>query len=319
MIPLIHEQKKSTPLIEIIVGTSMRIFATTSKSPVIWNGETYMPEPTIEIDLPKQSGALGEEECPIRLPMVNNLHPGIAVLAQMLAQPRSAPPISVKVTNLIESGPDNVIPVYLYDGVLIRSVANPRKQEGFVEAVITPEFLHQLEDATLGHRADPSCNHVFGGAGCWHPDVNTFFSTPDVGFQTRVRKLHVLATVFPSEAGARQVTLSIDPSYHPAPASSLALTQRPEGWWKRAFLEKDGLRIQVSDWRWNTTIGTGTNIFILNRIPPADWCVPDTQLILHPGCSRSPEACAQRANSTFFGGYGYGIPAYNPTIETDDR
>lgn len=315
---LVQESKKSTPLIEITVGTSLRVCATTSKSPVQWGGETWLPEPAIDVDLPKQSGTLGEEECLIKLPAVNNLHPGVALVAQMFSRPRAAPPATVRVINLLETGPEDVTVVYLYDGVVTKSVANPLRQEGFVELSVSPEFLHQLEDATLGHRADASCNHVFGGAGCWHPDVDTFFTAGDVGLATRVRKLHVLGTVFPSEAGARQVTLSIDPAQHPY-ASNTAITARPEGWWKRGFLEKDGLRIQISDWRWNTTLSTGTNVFILNRIPPEDWCSPDTPLILHPGCQRTPAACAQRLNSTLFGGYGHGIPAYNPTIETSDR
>lgn len=313
--PFVHEFKKSTPLIEILYGTSIAVYITTSRSPVQWAGRTWLPEPTVSVDLPKQSGGLTEESCKISLPRENNLHPGVATIANLLASPRCSLPIRVRVINLIESGPEDLNPVYLYEGVDDRTIRNPDGQEGFVDLMVVPDFRYQLEDITLGMRADPTCGHVYGGVGCWHPDVDKFMVPGDYGLPAKVHKINVTLSINPTYS-SRQVQVFVDPSLHPG-ATYLQITQRPKNWWKRAFLEKDGLRISIADWRWNNTLNTGTDIFILNRIPPENWHL--AKAVLHPGCTRTAEACAERLNTGTFGGYGHGIPAYNPVLEISDN
>ena len=314
LIPFVHEFKKSTPLIEINYGTSLTAYITTSRSPVVWDGKVWLPEPAISVDLPKQSGTLAEESCTIDLPRENNLHPGVATIAELLSSPRSCPPIRVRIINLIESGPEDVTPVYLYEGVDDRTVRNPDGQEGIVKLTIIPDYRYQIGDISLGMRADPTCGHVYGGLGCWHPDVDKFMVPGDYGLPAKVHKINVTLSVNPIYSG-RQVQVFVDPSLHPG-ATYLQITQRPKNWWKRAFLERDGLRISIADWRWNNTLNTGTDIFILNRIPPADWHLG--KAVLHPGCTRTAAACAERLNTGTFGGYGNGIPAYNPVLEIGD-
>lgn len=316
MIPLIKEFKKSTPLIEILCGTAISVYITTGKNPVNWDGKVWFPEPAIKVELPKQSGTLSQDPCEVTLPRLNSQHPGVMTLAALLSSPRTIPTMTIRVINLIESSTEELLPVYLYEGVANASFRNAQKQQGTVKMSFLPEHLLLLEQSTLGRRADASCDFVYGGLGCF-VDVQTFFEATSYWptQDRKIRKAHVTATVFNIQS-KRELTVFLDPVFHPG-ADQRTLTQQPKGWWVRGFFEKDGLRIGISDWKFNDTAGVGTNIFILNRIPPADW--NGAQLVLHPGCQRTPQACADRNNSERFGGLGYGIPAYNPIMETDDR
>ncbi len=309
MIPLIREQKHSTPLVEIYMG-SLSVFVTTSKSPVEWGGNRYLPEPALDVDLPKQSGALAEEVCTVTLPR-SSLHAGVAAVAEVFGTPRSAPPTRVRVIELLQSAAEETTPVFLYDGIVDRSTRNPENVAGIVKLEIQPEWRLQLGDITLGRRADATCDHVWGGLGCG-VDTDIFWSLADAANQLAVRKVNVTCMPHP-EAAARQVDLFINPTLHPG-GTQAAITRHPVGWWKGGFLEKDGLRIAIADWKWNTLTNHGTSTFVLNRIPPKSW--DGAEMVLHPGCSRTPEACTQRQGNTLaFGGLGWGIPAYNPTID----
>lgn len=313
MIPFIKEVKKSTLLVELHCGTALSAYATTAKSRVIWDGKVWTPEPTINVELPEQTASVSSEACKIKLPLVGNQHPLVLSIARVLSVPRTSPPVRCRVINLIESDVDHMTPVYLYNGVLDRSTRNPQGQSGFVELNIVPEFMAQLAEATLGMRADPSCGWSFGGPGCWHPDTDKFLTPADYPIGG-VRKVNVICTIDP-DLSSRKVTLGVDTAKHPG-ADSRVLISRPAGWWVRGYLEKDGLRISIADWRY-WLAGVGEHTWILNRIPPEDW--QGASMVLHPGCPRTPLACSQRNNSINFGGMGYGIPAYNPVLETDDR
>lgn len=314
MFALTKEAKKSSILVEIRCGTALTAYATTSKSRVIWEGKVWTPEPTIHIDLPEQAASVTSETCKVRLPLVGSQHPGVLSIARVLSVPRTSPPVSCRIINLIESDVDHVTPVYLYNGVLDKSTRNPQGQSGFVELDIVPEFMMQLAEATLGMRADPSCGWSYGGPGCWHPDTDKFLTPADYAAPLLVRKINVVCTVDP-QLSSRKVTLAVDTVLHPGATNSV-ITSRPHEWWKRGFLAKDGLRISIADWRY-FILGGGVHTFILNRIPPESW--QGASVVLHPGCPRTPAACAERNNSENYGGIGYGIPAYNPVLERDDR
>jgi hypothetical protein len=321
MIPLIKEYKKSTPLISIKCGTAINIYITTSKTPITSDGVTWLSDPTLDVELPKQSGFLEQEPCIVTLSR-NSLIPAVRALAELLSQPRAAPPMSVGIANLLESAPEDTQRVNLYEGIGFKLSRNPEGQKGKLKIYFLPEFLLYMAESTLGRRVDASCDHVYGGLGCY-VDITQYFD-PASYYPNQLKKIKrakVTCSVF-SVHTARQLTLTLDPSFHtgyvgPFGQFQKTLTLQPKGWWVRGFLEKDGLRISIVDWRYNDTANIGTDIFILSQVPPLDW--NGAQLTLIPGCQRTKEACADRNNSEQFGALGYGIPAYNPTTETDDR
>jgi hypothetical protein len=318
MIPLSRDQKSSTPLIEIYCGTSLSIFVTSSKSPVSAADRDgyvrdFLPEPAIRVNLPKQTGGLTEDPCEVTIPYINSQHIGLLTLGDMLKMPRAVPPVEIRISTIIQSAAGEAIRVFLYEGVLDKDIRNPRKAQGIIEMHFLPEYLLGLEDATIGRRADAVCDAVFGKTMCW-VDTTQFFSAAS-GQRDLVRKAHVICTLS-GPASDRLALLDLDPLQHPGYPTSV-LTDHSEGWWVKGFLEKDGLRILIADWRWNPTTSTGTDQFILSRIPPVSW--DGASMILHPGCQRTPGACLKRqGNYEFFAGLGYGIPAYNPTLEYGD-
>jgi hypothetical protein len=311
---LLHEHKTSAILLEFAFG-STRIRATTGQSRVTWNGGVYLPDPKILISLPPQSGALDQDFCETTLAK-DSVHPGIAALFSELSEPRAAANLEVTIVNLVSSTPENTTVEYLYNGVMEKSTRNPSGKLNRMKLSFMPEFLSKLEETSLGYRCDMTCSHIWGSTGCGI-DITRFFdgSSYYPAQSAKVRRASVQCTLL-SPHSLRTVSLVLDPVAHPG-ASQFTITHQPIGWWVRGWLEKDGLRIMIADWRFDTLTGFGTNIFTLSRIPPTSWQGAVVSLV--PGCTRTSEACAQRGNSVNFGGFGVGIPAYNPTTEESDE
>ena len=311
---LLREVKESFPLFEIDFGETT-IYVTTSKSPIHWNGHEYWPEPALNAKLPKQSGGLSEEPLVVTVPTQRPLHPPLQAIAMQLSLPRSAPHMEIRIINLLKAGEDEFTPVFVYEGILDRVKRNPEGKKNVVELEFQTELRYQLSDISLGMRADPECGHIYGRNGCF-VDNSQFFSAGDYfpNQFKKIRRAWVTASFFLPNNG-RQVTLSPDAAMHPGMPLQ-TLTAQPRTWWIRSYLEKNTVRIPIQEWFWNDTIGQGTNIFVLNRIPPADW--HNSRLLLVHGCPQTSDACAERNNTINFGAYGFGIPAYNPTLDVAD-
>ena len=310
---LLHEHKSSTILVEILFGSS-KILATTGQNRVVWNGGVFLPDPRISIDLPEQSGALDQDFCEITI-LEDSVHPGVASLFQELSEPRAAPPCEISIFNLVTSTQEDTLVEYLYNGVLEKSTRNPSGKLGKMKLSFMPEYLSKLEESSLGRRCDVTCDHIWGSTGCGI-DITRFFDSLSYypAHSAKIRRATVQCSIL-SPHSMRTVSLVLDPVAHPG-ANQFTITRQPQGWWVRGWLEKDGLRIMIADWRFDTTTGFGTNIFVLSRVPPSSW--QGALVTLVPGCQRTPEACALRNNSSNFGGLGVGIPAYNPTTEEGD-
>lgn len=312
---LIKEQKESFPLIEFTFGIQ-KIYATTSKSPITWMGNKYIPEPTIDVKMPTQTGGTSEEPCVVTLPLLRGVHVGIQNMALQLSKPRSAPPTEIRIINLLKASEEEFTPIYLFDGVMSRLRRNPEGNRGVVELEFVTEWRYQLKDISLGRRADPECDHIYAARTGCTKDNSQFFSAIDHPNYFGVSKRVSAIATFYSVTASREVTLTINPAVHTSPQTNAMITGQPRGWWVRSFLEKDLVRIPIQDWLWNEDLGISTNIFILNRIPPEDWQNAVVTLVID--CDHTVRGCTQRNNIEEFGGLGFGIPAYNPTLEISD-
>jgi len=296
-------KKQSTVLIKLVAGP-LQAHATLNKSPIFFDGQTYTPEPAIDIKLPKQGISLEEEPCIITLPLARTLNTDIRALAEMLGSLRSSPLVKVFITSIRQATKDETVYEHLYAGILDKSRKNPSKKRQQIELEFLPELHYRLEDVSLGRRADPDCDLIFGPQ-CGI-DTSQFFSGPGP-YTGQIRRAWVRYTPS-SYRNSRLITINIDSTLMPGVTNDALFTQ-PEGWWVRSFLEADGVRIPIQEWE------TGTHNFVLNRVPPLSWETPGRAILLVPGCPRTAVACTQRNNLNNFGGLGFGIPAYNPTLE----
>lgn len=319
---LVQSFKESIPLFRFNFGTQV-IRATTWKSPILWKGEVYKPEPGIECRLPKQGSGLSEEEATLEVPTLRSIvHPELSSMAIQMSKPRALPTTRVMVMNLLRSGVESKL-LYLYEGKLEKVTRNPDGKKSIVRLTLKSELASGLDTISLGRSCDPECGVIFGSAGCWVD--NTQFFNPANGsvgspgnslahFQ-KVRRAKVIAS-FNAPYNSREVSLLLDTTAPEhagmgvapyAAYAQLTITQQSLDWWVRSYLEKDGVRVTIQQWKQNSAL------FVLNRIPPESW--DGARLTLVPDCTRTPTACSARQNSDNFGGLGIGIPAYNPTLE----
>jgi hypothetical protein len=315
---LLQPFKESLPLFRFEFGTSV-VTATTAKSPVIWKGETYKPEPAIECEFPRQGGGLSEEAARIELPTLrSSVNPELASMAIQMSKPRSVPRTQLSVINLLKNGND-FKPLYLYEGRLVRVVRNPDGKASLVRLEFESELSTGLKDITLGRRCDPECDFIFASNGCGlsRSQYWTLSDGPPAQSLSYVNKIRRTKVVMipAAQANSREVELRFDltaPEHStlvgtPDNQIQLYIRAQSPGWWLRSFLEKDGLRITIQQWK------TGSGLFVLNRIPPESWA--NSRLELVPDCAKSLYDCQLRQNTANFGGMGIGIPAYNPTLE----
>lgn len=312
---LLRESKESHPLVELYIGSADPICVTLNKSPIPWRGNQYWPEPALDIKLPKQSGGLTEEPMVATLPTNRPIHPSLQAAAMQMSLPRCIAKTEIKIINLLKGDEGEFTPIYLYEGILDRVRRNPQGKKNKVELEFQTELRYQIKDISLGFRADPECGHIYGKNGCFIDNLQ-LFSAPDYypNQFKKIRSAWVTANFFPPNSG-REVTLTPDATMHPGMPLQ-TLTVQPRSWWIRSYLEKDDIRIPIQEWFWNDVIGQGTNVFVLNRIPPTNWNGARVKLV--HGCPQTADACNERNNILRFSGFGYGIPAYNPTIDVAD-
>lgn len=310
---LLQPFKQSIILLRFeFVSNSLNI--TTNKGPVVWKGEEYKPEPAIAIELPESTGGLSEETAKITLP--NNrsaINPELGLFVFALSSARAQPTVTVKVIELIISGND-ISESYLYEGVLTKVRRNPGNKRSSIELELVDCLKGGLENVSMGRSCDPECGVLFGGVGCY-VDSSQYFSAADAfpNQFAKIRRAHVIISLAPDNL--REVRLTINPALHPLPLDQRIITVQPRGWWVKSYIEAFGISISILDWIF--TDAGGSNRFILNKIPPLTWEQAQGALII--GCPQTRAACEDRNNEQFFAGLGYGIPAYNPTLEESDE
>lgn len=96
------------------------------------------------------------------------------------------------------------------------------------------------------------------------------------------------------------------------PADSAVVTSKPDNdYWRRGFMEIDGLRIGIRMWDGG---GAAKYEFQMVDDVPAAW-VGQT-VTLTPGCDKTSTICNSRwSNLEKFGGFGIAIPKHHPLTE----
>lgn len=303
---------ESIVLVDFAMGTKAMVCVSLSKSPTVFQGNVYRPEPSLKVELPRQGGGLSEEAAKITIPTNRpEVHSALSQMAATLSSLRSFPRTTVRVIEILKTSTSDSKVLYLYEGIITKVQRNPSGRTSVVELELETELHEGLPDISLGRRCDPQCDVIYGSNGCG-VDNRQFFDNATY-YPNHLKKIRRASVVVSFDlSNPRIVYLSMNQVAHPG-ASDLTITAQPEGWWEASYIEKDGLRLRIQSWVFDGNSGSGTDMFILNQIPPADWDGA-TATLIHD-CPRTPQACADRNNINNFGGLGHGIPAYNPTLE----
>lgn len=167
-----------------------------------------------------------------------------------------------------------------FRGFLAKAIRNYNQQRDMVRL----EFLSVKTklNVPLGLAANPQCPWVFGDKNC-KIDAVALEQTANL---TAIDQNVVTLTGFASPS---------------------------DRYWERGFVSFDGLSIGIRIWR-----QADPNTFHLNTRPPQAWL--NQTVTLRPGCDKTIETCRARwANESEFGGFGYGIPSYQPLYETPSK
>lgn len=320
-----NESKIRTILFEFEHGdpynpTYVRV--TNSFSPINYGGQTYQSEPLVGYEEEFLTGGVEDKPFFVVLPLKCDQAP-TQVMVDGLASPAPFSPVRVRVLELTKLPSSSGVEVsYLAEGEVSASQSNPEDMEGFLK-LETLASKSNLSAISLGIPANPTCGLTYGGAGCGintgvYYDGSSYFPNNYSGGFPLVRRAYIeLRQAYPSADRTQVVDIRMSATRHPG-ASQLTLTTMPRGWWINAHLEKDGIVVPIRDWWWNSLISSGTNFFVLGKIPPKSWFydnVQDNYLVLVPGCSKTKIACGLRNNSSNWDALGYAIPAYNPLYD----
>lgn len=164
-----------------------------------------------------------------------------------------------------------------YRGTLAAVVKNYQNRKG--RLLLQFESIKSRFQAAMGLPANPQCPWTLGDQNCQ-------------------------ATVT-SEAGT---ITAIDKNR--ATITGLVTLPPADRYWQRGYVQVDGLRLGIRIWD-----PASPTIFELTSKVPARWLAQIC--IVTPGCDKTIETCRGRwSNEINFGGFGYGIPPYQPVYET---
>lgn len=274
-------EKESYLLVEFRYGDGAASFARYTDWAQLTNGHTSVP--TMEVDLPPNTGTFQEKEARVVLPLdafTDRISDGL---------PHS--PIFVRIEEYtlgLASGDEGSLLTH-FRGRVERTIRNYQGRSNMVGVLALP--AKSRLDVPLGFQ----CNH--------HDEARIF--GPMSGLtQAAHEKNGQIAAI-----DGKEVTIS-------TPASLITNPTAPGGnntrFWERGWLEKDGLRIGIHIW----TIADPT-VFVLRKRPPSDWLLAGANSILFvPGSHGTIEDARDVwDDEENFLGLGYAMQSYNPIIE----
>lgn len=240
--------------------------------------ETYESTPGMNIEIPAMTIGLNEDELVLTLPIDD--------FSDKMSDGRSVARTKVRVREIMrsEKGGSFTDTLTYFIGEVKSTIRNPSGKENVVE------FRCVNAKSSLDQSLGLSCNHhciwTFGGAGC----------------EVDLSNLRQIITVV-SISGLR-VTLD------DGGGAGGNLKGKANGYWVNGYLEYHGVIIKIRDWA-----GTGSGSFVLNRKAPPEFA-GNTNVNIYPGCDKRYSTCVNRwGRQSRFGGFGIGIPEFNPIIE----
>jgi len=252
-------------------GASVRELYTNYQQDV--SGHTSTPN--MEVSLPPNDGVLGNRELRVVLPsdsFVDRLSNGLR-----------HSPVFVRVRELTEGVDlsDVSIEMTLFRGRVMRSVRNFQGVSGRVALFSQTRKAENRLDIRMGLACNHHCVATLFGPLC-QLDIDNFAV---MGHIDSVDGKEIIVT-----------------------ASAVQTVSRE---WRRGWLEKEGLRIPISDW----DSADPTKFFTARRVPD-DWIGGTNDVRFVPGCNKTIEQCrSDYNNEQHFSGLGYDIPAHQPNLE----
>ena len=235
--------------------------------------------PSMELTLPENDGSFSRRELRIDLPtdsFTTRLSSGVKH-SRVYA-------IVQEVTQGLSTGDQNSQKT-LYRGRLVRVIRNYENANNRVAMFFLPQKSRLDITPAIG------CTHQ-----CWW---NLFRG--NCGASTTGK---ILTTEIDSKDG-HEVTIT--------DATVLAKAVGDARFWKRGYMEKDGLRIDIRDYDGATD---DTKFFMSDPVP-TDWVAGSNDITIVSGCDKTIETCRSRHNAEeFFMGLGHGLPDYQPNLES---
>lgn len=254
-----------------------------------FEGNVYLSRPTMAVRLVPYTGMLVEKSPEIILPK--------DTFTDELTDGRSHTPVTIRIVVSLESDVPGT-PVddvqELFKGLVSITIRNKAgRPDQMALRCIT--WKHQ-SDRPCGFQANGQCFFRFQERGCVvdsPPGSGSFISA--VTLTTPAVRLVIVSAVV-------DLALTLTGSPSGGPFADLIF--------HRGFFERDDLKIGIREW----DPVADDKVFLLERAAPPDWS--GQVVALHQGCDKSLLTCQNRySNDDFFGGFGAGIPDYNPIFE----
>ena len=243
----------------------------------IGGGQPFIADPGLTIDYGTRKG--GSEDGLTKISISRDL----SNFPDNISSGRAHAPVEVIVYEF-SSAQDNVELKqgwnFPFTGKVVRARRNPGGAQGLVELECSP-WKNRLQ-GRAGIQCNAECANPFGGKLCGVPvDDHT-----EAGLITGVFR--------------NRVTVS-------------GLTSQPRRHWRRGYVTRNGLSIQIRD-------TDGQDTFNLAKIPPIEWressILGQASCVVRPGCDLLYGTCGDIWNNTSqFNGVGFASPLYNPVIE----
>jgi len=245
-------------------------------SEVVLGGVTYLPRPTMEVNIPKNSGDLGDDSLTIDMSleagfltdMSNGLpHAKVEVTVAEIVRPTDPAVVSNSYTT--------------FQGTIVLGTRNVNGRKGNVR--LTGKTPKCLMNTAMGLPANIQCGNALGGGRC-NVDMslgqNSFFAT--------------LTSI-----DGRTVTVNVTGHTNPDPK-----------YFHRGYFTFAGLRIMIRDWN-----DLDPLTFVLVRQPPASW-LNVTVLISSGCDKSIETCRSRYNKEDRFNGIGYAMPGYLPIFES---
>lgn len=240
-------------------------------------GDSYTSEKRLEVQLGADRGDFNVPQATVVLPVED-------AFTTQLAKGEPHSPVFVTILERgVTVGGGSTIVTTLFTGRLAETIRNYQNRSDLI--ALRCRDYRALLNKPLGLQCNAQCAWVFTGTGCELSAVGL----SQTGTMTSISRLTATIT------GLTQ------------PAFFVGGTT--EGYWHRGYVERDGLRIGIRDWR----SGNPTT-FHLVKPAPSSWS--GQSVTAFPGCDKTIKTCRERwDNEEHFGGFGIEMPAYKPLFE----
>ena len=239
---------------------------------------TFVSDPKVKVTLPKNSiGGFDKAEGKVVISS------DLWAFAPLITAGRPFPPTRIVIRERGSNDTDDNIRT-IFAGKMASATRNPNGRVGLVEVRV--QGAKSELDQALGFSTNESCGWVFG-------DPKTCVLA--LGPLTETASGNGL--FWSGNAATTEVTIE-------------GLSAHPNRYWRRGFVEFEGLKIRIREWSSGTT-------FYLSKLPPDSWSNALVDVI--PGCDKLIFTCQFWGREASFSGLGFKMQDYNPLFENPQQ